>query len=364
MTVLNVAILGQGRSGRDIHGSALLSLPGQYRVVAVVEPLADRRARAAAEYGCEVYPSQRELHGVAGIDLVVNATPSNQHTATTLDLLEQGFNVLCDKPFATTVAEVDRMERAATAAGRTLAVFQQSRYAPYFREIRSVVESGRLGRIVQVSVVFSGFSRRWDWQTLQEFNGGNLANTGPHPLDQALQLMGSPTVPQVWARMDRVNTFGDAEDYVRLLLSAPGCPVIDLEISSCAAYPRPTYEIQGSLGGLRASQTEAEWRFLIPDELPHQELVRGPLRNADGTPAYCSEDLTWHTGSWRLSEAEAETFGSFEYMSRCYYDMLHRHLTTGAPLEVTIDQVRQQIAVIEEAHRQNPLDHRASQFSA
>jgi len=82
------------------------------------------------------------------------------------------------------------------------------------------------------------------------------------------------------------------------------------------------------------------------------------LMNADGTPAYCSEDLTWHAGRWQLSDAEVETYGAFGAMSRRYYDMLHRHLTTGAPLEVTVAQVRQQIAVIEEARRQNPLDRR------
>ena len=46
-----------------------------------------------------------------------------------------------------------------------------------------------LGRIVQVSLSFSGFARRWDWQTLQEYKGGNLLNTGPHPMDQAMRLL-------------------------------------------------------------------------------------------------------------------------------------------------------------------------------
>jgi hypothetical protein len=44
----------------------------------------------------------------------------------------------------------------------------------------------------------------------------------------------------------------------------------------------------------------------------------------------------------------------FMYMSRSFYDMLYRTLAKGAPLEITPQQLRQQIAVIEEAQRQNP----------
>lgn len=61
MTPLNIAILGQGRSGRDIHGQYLVTAPGQFRIAAVVEPLPDRAARARAEYGCDVLPDYRAL---------------------------------------------------------------------------------------------------------------------------------------------------------------------------------------------------------------------------------------------------------------------------------------------------------------
>ena len=89
--------------------------------------------------------------------------------------------------------------------------------------MQKVIRSGVLGRIVQISISFSGFARRWDWQTLQDCNGGNLLNTGPHPLDQALALFGEG-MPKVACYMDRANTWGDAEDYVKLILSGEGHP--------------------------------------------------------------------------------------------------------------------------------------------
>jgi len=114
----------------------------------------------------------------------------------------------------------------AEKSGRILAIFQQSRYALYFQQIKKVIKSGVLGRIVQISIAFNGFSRRCDWQTLRRFYGGSLLNTGPHPLDQALHLLNTDKMPEVTCVMDRVNTCGDAEDFVKLLLHTPGKPLI------------------------------------------------------------------------------------------------------------------------------------------
>ena len=59
MKQLKVCILGQGRSGRNIHGRYLLTDKDRYKIVAVVDPLEERRQRAAKEYGCDVYSDYR-----------------------------------------------------------------------------------------------------------------------------------------------------------------------------------------------------------------------------------------------------------------------------------------------------------------
>jgi scyllo-inositol 2-dehydrogenase (NADP+) len=352
MKQVRVAILGQGRSGRDIHGNHLKTAEDQYKIVAVVDPLAERRERAVQEYGCDVFESYTELFGRKDIDLIINSTPSHLHVPITLDLINNGFNVLCEKPLARKATEVDKLIEASEKSGKLFAIFQQSRYAPYFKQAKQVVDSGVLGRIVQISIAFNGFARRWDWQCLQEYNGGNLLNTGPHPLDQALQFLNTDIMPQVTCFMDRANTFGDAEDYVKLIMTVPDRPIIDLEISSCCAYPSFTYNIQGTCGGLKGSMTHIDWKYFKPSEAPEQHLVRTPLMLEDGTPTYCGEKLNWYEESWDVPKEQDHLFNT---ISKGFYDMLYKTLTEGAPLEVTPTQVRQQIAVIEECHRQNPL---------
>jgi predicted dehydrogenase len=350
LKTIRVAIIGQGRSGRDIHAAYLVQDRRRYRIAAVAELLEDRRRRAVEEFGCDAHADYRELLKRKDLDLVVNATPSNLHAPVTLEFLKAGFNVLSEKPFAATVADVDKMIAAARKSGKLLAIYQQSRNAPYFLQVQKVIRSGVLGRIVQISISFSGFSRRWDWQTLQDHCGGNLLNTGPHPLDQALELFGKG-MPRVTCFMDRANTFGDAEDYVKLVLSGERRPVVDIEISSCQAYPGPMYNVQGTRGGMKATAREVEWRYFKLHEAPRQKLARAPLADAEGKPTFCDDTLKWHTGKWEVPPAEENLFDA---MSAVFYRRLHRALTAGAPLQITPEQVRRQIAVIEECHRQNP----------
>ena len=354
---IRVAIIGQGRSGRDIHGSYLLTDPRRFQIVAVAEPLEDRRERAEREYGCESYPDHGPLLKRDDLDLIVNASPSKFHVPISLQCLKAGFNVLCEKPLASRAKDADRLIEASKKSGTVLAIFQQSRFAPYFQQVRKVMASGVLGDIVQISIAFNGFSRRYDWQTLTEEMGGNLLNTGPHPLDQALQLFGTDVMPKVTCFMRNATSYGNAEDHVVLILSSEGRPLIHLEISSCCSYPLFTYHVYGTHGGLKGDMTDLHWKFYDANRAPKLKLIREPIHKPDGTPAYCGDSLAWIEKSWTVPKAQSDML---LWMSRSYYSMIYKTLTTGAPLEITPQQVRQQIAVIEECHRQNPAIYQRS----
>jgi predicted dehydrogenase len=365
MKVIRTAIIGQGRSGRDIHGRYILTDPDHFKVVAVAELLPERRARAASEYKCDVYRDYRELFKRKDLDLIINSSFSHLHAPITLDILKAGFNVLCEKPLASNVKDVDRLIAAAKKSKKVFAIFQQARFAPYFTKVREIIDSGVLGRIVQISITFDNYGRRWDWQTLQSYKGGSLMNTGPHPLDQALVLFGKG-MPEVRCFMDRANTFGDAEDHVKLILSGKGHPLIDLEISSCCAYPRETYHVYGTRGGMKTTSGGAEWKYFRVDEAPKQKLTKAPLRKPDGTPAYCGEKLSWHEEKWppmvapdaASKAAYSPATAASNDMGVIFYDMLYNAIVNGAPLKVKPEEIRRQAAVIDECRRQNPHIYR------
>ena len=191
MKKLNVAVIGQGRSGRDIHGRFFKSEDNvRFDVKYVVDACEKRREIAKNEWpNAEILASHEELYGKKDIDLVVNASYSHYHNPVTRDLIEHGFNVLCEKPFGRTAYECDSLIRLAEEKGVKLYVFQQSFYAPFYRHLLKVIEEKQIGDVVAIDIKYNKLGRRWDWQTLQWRCAGGVYNTGPHPIGLALGFL-------------------------------------------------------------------------------------------------------------------------------------------------------------------------------
>mgnify|MGYP000998894930 CR=1 FL=1 len=350
-TIINVAIAGQGRSGYDIHARWLREATDQYRIVAVADLMGVRRKEAVAAFGCKAYPDAEAMLAHAGVDLVVNALPNYLHPPFTLAALRAGRHVVCEKPSATKVADMDRMIAAAKKARRVLAPFQNSRFSPVFRKIQEVIASGVLGDILHVRIAHGGFARRWDWQTRQDLKGGSLNNTGPHPLDQAVMLFG-PRTPKVFAKLvSGPGSYGDADDFAAVTLYGPGSPTVEVLINAYAAYGSgPSFLVEGAYGGLTVRDGSVLWRYFDPAKAPKHRLMAA----WSDRRGYCHETLPWVEKSW----SPPKIADSFQANSKAFYDNLYDVLTGKGQLVVTPAQVRRQVAVLEACHRQNPLKKR------
>ena len=353
MKKLNSAIIGQGRSGRMIHGIFYNSPANEwYNVRYVVEADEVRRGIAADMYpGCEVLPDYRGLFDKTDIDLAVNCTYSDMHYPITKDLLEHGFNVLVEKPFARNVYECETLIKTARDRGLVLAVFQQTFFAPFYQHILKTIDSGLLGEITGVSIRYSGFSRRWDWQTLQKKMGGSAYNTGPHPFGIALGILGfDPHTRVAYSRLESTPlTSGDADDFVKVILDAPGKPCVDVEITSTDAYPGCTVKLQGTKGTYKCTPAWYECKYIVDGENPGRPVIEASLSSPDEMPVYCSEKLNIH------EEKGSFTGSAFDVGTRDLYRNLYGAITTGEPLYVTPEKAEAIIRVIETVHAENPL---------
>ncbi len=349
MKRIRVGIVGQGRSGRGIH-AGYMKTDKKFEIVAAVDPLKERRDRAVAELGCEVYADAKGMLKRKDLDLIVNATPSDLHVPVTLQILRAGFDVLCEKPLAAKAREVDRLMAASKKARKRLLVFQQNRFNPGFQQMLKVMKSGVLGRIVQVSITSTGFGRRWDWQTIQKCAGGSLLNTGPHMMDQALQVFGTKAMPEVSCVMDCATTYGDAEDHVVVTLRGKRRPVVTVEISSCCPYGVDGFRVYGTQGGLTGGASSLKWKYYKPREAPKQKLIRTPIVNDEGMPSYCRETLTSYETTWELGKGKDQ----YSSPTTALYELLYKTLTARAAFPIKLDEIRQQIAVMELCHKANP----------
>ena len=354
MKTLKTAIIGYGRSGRDIHTMLLKQLPGLFDIVCYVDGDAERQEMIKREMNKPVYPEYTALFNQTGIDLVVNASFSQDHPRISRDLMKHGFNVVSEKPVAKDAAEFQTVLDTAKETGKKYYAFQQYRFSPGFAKIREIIASGVLGRIVAINIREDKFARRWDWQTVHENNAGVLLNNGPHYVDFALALMGFPANVEVCAAMDRANYAGDAEDYAKLIFKAPGAPVVDLELTASNAFPLQPFLVQGTQGTLTGSVTSLTWKYFKPAEVTPLKLDTRPLRNEKGEPIYCGEKLTIHEEKWEqtLGGTNPREYDSNE-KGLAYYRALHANFTSGADFAVKNEQVMLQMKVMGAAHAQN-----------
>ncbi len=347
---VKAGILGLGRSGWDIHARGLQTLPDHYQVVAACDLSAARRQEAEQVFGCQTYGAYSDLLANPEVELVIVAPPSYLHAAYTIAALQAGKAVVCEKPMATNLADADNMIAAAARTGSLFTMFQNRRYEPSYLKVREVIASGTLGRIVEIKMTVHSFGRRWDWQTLKAFGGGQLRNNGVHFLDQALQLMdlagseNAPVEPQVFFYAVNALSLGDAEDSFKIILSAPGAPLVDFELSSACAYGQEPWLIMGTQGTLAGTFERLRWKSYRPEELLPRTLSTEP------TPGrtYNSDKIELREETWSAPPPESATTPAFLSMTTAYYLDLYRTLREGAPLSVLPASVRRVMQVVEQ----------------
>ena len=352
MKKLNIAIIGQGRSGKQIHGKYYLSPENEYyNVKYVVDADEYRRGVSKERYeGCETFADYRELFDIKDIDLVVNASYSEMHYPITKDLLLHGFNVLVEKPFGRSRYECDELMKIAKEKGIVLAVFQQTFLAPFYGFAYDTAKSGKIGDVKQISIRYNGFSRRWDWQTLQKKCAGSTYNTGPHPIGMALGFLDfDKNAKVVYSKLDTALTSGDADDYAKILITAPDRPLVDIEISSMDAYSGYTLKLQGTKGTLKSTTDSYVMTYICDGENPERPVEETFLKNENGEPIYCSEKLVLHTEEQKF-DGNAFNIGTSEFYKQLYFK-----ITAGTSMTVTPEMAAEVISVIEKVHADNPL---------
>ncbi len=195
------ALIGCGRIGGR-HAEII----GQHGVLVAVCDIDEQRANAFAEkYHAEKFYKHCEmLAALQGkIDVVVICSPNGLHAAQSIDALEHGCHVLCEKPMALTSREADAMMEASHKAGKRLWVVKQNRFNPPVQAVKQMLDEGRLGKIF--SVQLNCFWNRPEdyykdsWKGTLDLDGGTLYTQFSHFVDLLIWFFGklTPTAVQL-----------------------------------------------------------------------------------------------------------------------------------------------------------------------
>ncbi len=221
---IEAIMVGAGNRATFAYGPYAQEYPNDLSFVAVADPDMDKRARFASLH--DVAPNMQfdsweslcarpQLARVA-----INCTQDRTHHASTLALLRAGYDVLLEKPMATSAAECIELVEVAESLGRNLQICHVLRFTEYFSALYDIVTSGRLGRIVTID---HRENVSW-WHMSHSFvrgNWGNEAKSAPmilakccHDLDALVWIMGQ--------RAAKLSSFGSLMHYRDSSLSLRG----------------------------------------------------------------------------------------------------------------------------------------------
>jgi predicted dehydrogenase len=127
------------------------------------------------------------------LQAIVIATPDDLHYPMTMDALDAGLHVLCEKPLARTAAQAREMYERAEAVGVRHMTYFTWRWPPHYRYLKALVESDYTGRVYHANIRYvAGFSRQPDYQSTYDpqLGTGALGNQGSHMIDMARWLLG------------------------------------------------------------------------------------------------------------------------------------------------------------------------------
>ncbi|MBQ8907066.1 MAG: Gfo/Idh/MocA family oxidoreductase [Clostridia bacterium] len=190
---VKVGIIGCGGIGTGKHMPSLKKVEG-CEMVAFCDIIPERAEKAAKEFGtpdARVYTDYKELLK-EDLDAVHVCTPNRSHSFITVDALEAGKHVMCEKPMAINSAEAKKMLDAAKRMGKILTIGYQSRFRPDSQYMKAEAEAGTFGEIYYAKATALRRRAVPTWGVfLNEYEqgGGPLIDIGTHALDLTLWMM-------------------------------------------------------------------------------------------------------------------------------------------------------------------------------
>jgi predicted dehydrogenase len=262
---LRIGVLGTGAIVREFHLPALLDNPG-VEVAALGNQHSASLEQLARAHGIKrTYTDFSLMAADPEIDAVVNALPNYLHAPVSIEMLQAGKHVLCEKPMAMSVAEAQAMLAAAAAAQRKLVIAHPWRTSREYAWLRAVIEAGTIGAVIKVrahAVLAGGGPPPTSWFVQPEFAGGGaLTDVGIHSIDTISYVFGDRVRPvAVFARSGTHFQPIQLEDTATVLIEYDNGMVAEIEAGWHHAYassPLGAMELFGTRGYARTFPNEA-----------------------------------------------------------------------------------------------------------
>ncbi len=335
--MIKVGIIGFGYMGH-FHLNKIKHFD-QVKVVGVFDTDKEK-LKEAEENQLEIYRTLEDFLKT-DIDLAVIAIPNQWHEMYAVACLRAGKNVMCEKPAALSVQEVEHIKKCCDETGRFFTVHQQRRWDADYRAVCEVIRSGEIGNVTTIeSRVLGERGVCFGWRADPESGGGMLYDWGVHLIDQILQLYDTETVVSVYARVFSVLTPA-VDDFFEIILMLSNGVCAKIAVGTFALQKLPRWFVFADRGTMKLDDFSAKTGGIarIKKEVRGFESVvgqkaLGPSRTmAPLQPEFIEN-----------SHIPAQEDMEFEF-----WNNLIQAAEGKAGLHVTTDQIMRQMRVVEAA---------------
>jgi len=280
---VRVGLIGAGRIAQ-VHAAAYQRI-ARGEIVAVTDPVLAAAERMSTEHGYELQSTFQDILADDSIDAVLLATPNFLHAEQTIQALEAGKHVFCQKPISLTIEDADRVVAASKASDRILQFGFMLRFTPPLPQLQARLANNELGSLIAAQAAVFGWEPSNDWFYDPKNGGGVILDTLVHFGDLVLWLFGPAqrvTTEGGAYKLEGAKKFGSPDNAVVTVRHTSGV-VSSMYVSWTAGRGNFTFEVFGNDGSAKV-------------DLVHQALTLHIADRSRDDAGWQYPDLLWDYG--------------------------------------------------------------------
>ena len=189
---LNFGIIGCGRIAK--RHAEHIKKTSEINLIAVCDIQPDKANDLGDEYSAKIYYSTDALLKNEDLDIVSICSPNGLHAEHSIQSLNAGLHVLCEKPMAISTHDCGEMIKTAEKANKRLFIIKQNRFNPPVVAVKQLLENNKLGRVysLQLSCFWNRNENYYEnsWKGTKDLDGGTLFTQFSHFIDLLYYLNG------------------------------------------------------------------------------------------------------------------------------------------------------------------------------